>query len=161
MVLNVATNINAFMPVFSFLLVFAVVYGLLSKTEILGKNRMIHLLVSFVVAIIFLASTATVQYTKVATSWFAAFMITLLFIILLVGLVHGKVEEVLNKNFAWFIVVVLLVVFIFSAIHIFQGQIGTYFSKETSFFLSPTVIGIVILIGITVFISWLITRDKK
>ena len=161
MAFDVSSGVSTFLPVFAFLLVFAVVYGLLSKSKALGDNKFVHLLVSFSIAIIFLASSSAVQYAKTTTGWFAAFIISLLFIVLIVGLIHGKVEDVLGKGFAWFIIVVLILMFVFSGIYVFKDFINTYLSKPKALFLDPTIFGVVILVGLTVFASWLMTKDKK
>ena len=161
MVVDVSSNISLFLPVFAFLLVFVVVYGLLSKSKVIGDNRLVHILASFAVAIIFLASTSALQYAKVATGWFAAFMISLLFIVLIVGLIHGKVEDVLHTGFAWFVIVALILIFVFSGVYVFRDLINTYLSQPKGLVMNPTMIGVVILIGLTVFASWLITKSEK
>jgi hypothetical protein len=161
MVFDVSSGVSTFLPVFAFLLIFAVVYGLLSKSKALGDNKFVHLLTSFSVAVIFLASSSAVQYTKSTTGFFAAFIISLLFIVLIVGLIHGKVEEVLGKGFAWFVIITLILIFVFSAIFVFKDLINTLLAKPKSLFLDPTIFGIVILVGLTVFASWLMTKDKK
>lgn len=158
--IDVSAGVTLFLPVFAFLLVFAVTYGLLSKTKIIGEKKFVHILVSFSVAIIFLASTSAVQYAKVTTGWFAAFIISLLFITLIVGIMPGKMEEVLTKGFTWFIVVVLIIIFVFSGVYVFKDIINTYLSKPKSIILDPTIFGVVILVALTVFASWLMTRDK-
>ncbi|MEM4703128.1 MAG: hypothetical protein QXP53_01450 [Candidatus Pacearchaeota archaeon] len=161
MAFDVSAGVSLFLPVFAFLLVFAVVYGLLAKTKILGENKFVHILVSFAIAIIFLASTSTVQFTKVATGWFAAFIISLLFIVLIIGLIHGKIDDVFGKGFAWFIVIVLILIFIFSGVYVFRDVINTYLAKPKSFILDPTIFGVVILVALTIFASWLMTREGK
>ncbi|UCD21138.1 MAG: hypothetical protein JSW08_01165 [archaeon] len=156
--LNVSASVSTYLPVFGFLLVFAVMYGLLSKTQILGKNKFVHILTSFCIAIIFLASTTALEFARISAGWFAGFIISLLFIVLVISLVHGKIENVVGKGFGWFLIVVLIIIFIFSAVTVFSSAINTYFAEPKTFFLSPTMLGIVILIGITVFASWLMTK---
>lgn len=159
--IDVSTGVNLFMPVFAFLLVFAVTYGLLSKTKVIGEHKFVQLLVSFSVAIIFLASTSAIQYTKISTGWFAAFIISLLFIVLIVGLLRKNLEDVMTKGFAWFVVIVLILIFIFSGAYVFRDIINTYLSKPKSVIMDPTIFGVVILVGVTVFAAWLMTRKGE
>ncbi|MEM4153101.1 MAG: hypothetical protein QXK80_03235 [Candidatus Pacearchaeota archaeon] len=153
------SGIAAFVPIFGFLLVFAVVYALLGKTKVLGENKFVHIFVSFAVAIIFLVSANAIEYVKVATPWFAAFIVSLLFIALVVGLIKGNVEEFFKgKGFAWFVIIVLIVIFVFSAIYVFADVINKYFGQPKSLLLEPQILGVLVLIGITVFVSWLLTK---
>ena len=159
--MDISSGINLFLPVFAFILIFAVMYGLLSKTKVLGENKFVHILVSFAIAIIFLASTSAIQFAKVSSGWFAAFILSILFIVLIVGLIHKNIEEVLGKGFAWFLIIIIIVVFIFSAATVFKDFINTYLTKPKSALLDPTIFGVIILLALTVFASWLMTKDKK
>lgn len=153
------TGVSTFIPVFGFLLVFVVVYALLGKTKILGENKFVHILTSFAVSIIFLVSANAIEYVKIVTPWFAAFIVSLLFIVLIVGLIKGNVEEFFKtKGFAWFVIMVLIIIFIFSAIYVFADLINKYMAGPKAFLLQPTVLGIIILIAITVVASWLLTK---
>lgn len=149
------SGIGTFIPVFGFLLVFVVVYALLSKTKLLGENKFVHIFTSFVVAILFLASTNAIKYVASITPWFVAFVVSLIFIGLVVGLMGKEtLEKVFTPAFGWFIVVVLTIVFIASAAFIFKDLI---MGPVT---LPPATVGIIILIAITIFASWLITKGK-
>ncbi|MCS7134296.1 MAG: hypothetical protein NZ889_00330 [Candidatus Pacearchaeota archaeon] len=158
--IDVSAGVTMFMPVFAFLLVFAVTYGLLSKTKVLGENKFVHILVSFAVAIIFLASASAIHYAKVSAGWFAAFIISLLFIVLIVGLVRKNLEDIMTKGFAWFIVISLILIFIFSGAYVFRDVINTYLSRPRAIIFDPTIFGVVILVGVTIFAAWLMTREK-
>lgn len=151
------TGIGTFVPVFAFLLVFVVVYALLSKTKLLGENKFVHIFTSFVVAIIFLVSANAIEYVKIVTPWVAAFIVSLLFIGLVIGLMGKEpLEKVFTPSFAWFLVIVLIIIFIVSAIHIFAPAL----TGPKAVTLSPQIIGILILIGITVFAAWLLAKSK-
>lgn len=153
------SGISTFIPVFGFLLVFVVVYALLGKTKVLGENKFVHILTSFSIAIIFLVSANAVEYVRVATPWFATFIVSLLFIVLVVGLIKGNVEEFFKgKGFAWLIIILLIIIFIFSAIYVFADLINKYLGAPKQFLLQPTIFGIIVLVGITVLTSWLLTK---
>lgn len=153
------SGIATFVPIFGFLLVFAVVYALLGKTKVLGENKFVHIFVSFAIAIVFLVSANAIEYVKVVTPWFAAFIISLLFIALVVGLIKGNVEEFFKgKGFAWFVVIVLIAIFVFSAIYVFADAINKYMGQPKSLLLQPQILGVLVLVGLTVFVSWLLTK---
>jgi hypothetical protein len=142
------------------LLVFVVVYALLSKTKVLGENKFVHIFVSFCIAILFLISSNAVEYVRVITPWFAAFIISMLFILILVGLVHGKIEEIIKPWVAWVVIIVLVIVFVGSAIYVFADAINQYFAGPKEFILRPQILGTVILLLLALFASWLLTRTK-
>ncbi|MCX8193796.1 MAG: hypothetical protein N3G19_00300 [Candidatus Pacearchaeota archaeon] len=153
------SGISAFVPIFGFLLVFAVVYALLGKTKVLGENKFVHIFVSFAVAIVFLVSANAIEYVRVVTPWFAAFIVSLLFIALVVGLIKGNVEEFFKgKGFAWFVIIVLIAIFVFSAIYVFADVINKYLGQPKTILLQPQIVGVLVLIGLTIFISWLLTK---
>lgn len=144
-----------FVPVFGFLLVFVVAYALLSKTKLLGENKFVHIFTSFVIAILFLVSTTAVKYVATITPWFVGFLVSLVFIGLIVGLMGKEtVEKVFSPSFAWFIIVVLIIVFIICAAYVFKDiLIGS-----SGISLSPQIVGVIVLIGLTIFASWLISK---
>ncbi|UZE93807.1 MAG: hypothetical protein IB618_03505 [Candidatus Pacearchaeota archaeon] len=152
------SGMSTFIPVFGFLLVFVVVYALLGKTKVLGDNRFVHILTSFAIAIIFLVSANAVEYVRVVTPWFAAFVVSLLFIVLVVSLIKGDIDKFFKPGFGWLIVIILIAVFVFSAVYVFADIINKYMAGPKAFLLQPTVIGIIVLIGITILASWLLTR---
>jgi hypothetical protein len=147
------SGVAGFMPIWGFLLVFVVIYALLGKTKVLGENKFVHLLVSFGIAIIFLVSAQATEYVQTVTPWVVVFIISLVFIVLLVGvLLAGKsFEEFFKPGFGWFVAIVLIALFVFSAIKIFGPSM-----PQLS--LQPQLWGIGILIGIVVFASWLLTK---
>lgn len=153
------SGIATFVPVFGFLLVFVVTYALLGKTKLLGENRFVHILTSFAIAIIFLVSANAIEYVRVVTPWFAAFIISLLFIALVVGLT-GNLEKMLKPGFTWFIVIVLMLIFVISAIYVFADVINKYMGEPKTFLLQPQILGVVVLVGLTVFAAWLLTRKS-
>ncbi len=153
------TGIGTFVPVFGFLLVFVVTYALLGKTKLLGENKFVHILTSFAIAIIFLVSANAIEYVKVVTPWFAALVVSLLFIGLIVGLMGKEtMEKVFKPGFAWFIVIVLIVIFLVSAVYVFADVINKYMGEPKAFLLQPQILGIVLLVGLTIFAAWLLTK---
>ncbi len=155
------SGLASIIPVFGFLLVFVVVYALLSKTKVLGENKFVHIFTSFCIAIFFLVSANAVEYVRIVTPWFVAFIVSLLFILILVGLMQGKVEDFIKPGVAWIIVLILLAIFVGSAVYVFADAINQYLSGPKEFILRPQIFGVIILIAVTLFASWLITRKSK
>lgn len=155
------SGLSTLIPIFGFLFIFTVIYALLAKTKILGENKFIHIFVSFCVAIIFVVSANAIEYVRVITPWFATFLVSLLFILIIVGLIRGKIEDFFKPWFVWVILVILIAIFVGSAVYVFADVINTYFSTQKQFFLQPQIFGAVILIILAIITSWIITRSKS
>ena len=65
------SGIYFFMPVFSFLFVFLIVYAILARTKILGDSGFVNLLVSFIISIIFMSFSSVWNLSKESTTYFA------------------------------------------------------------------------------------------
>lgn len=153
------SGLGTFMPIFAFILVFTVVYALLTKTKVLGEQKFVHIFVSFCIAIVFIISANAIEYVKITTPFFAAFVVSLLFIMLVVGLFKGNLEDFFKgRGFAIFIIIILILIFVFSALFIFAPLINQYMSGPKKFLLQPQILGVLILVGVTAFTAWLLSK---
>jgi hypothetical protein len=115
------SGINFFMPVFSFIFVSVIIYAILTKTEILGEgNTFINLVVSFIMAIVFMSVTSAEFYVKTIIPWFVVLFIMVFLVLLVAGLSTGDLEKIKSTRFAWIIVIILIAIFIISAIRVFN-----------------------------------------
>ncbi len=112
------TGLYFFMPVFSFLFVFVVVYAVLAKTKILGDEK-VNLLVSFVMAIIFMNFSSMQLYVETVLPWFVVLLVCVFLILLIAGF-STKLENITKPGFGWFIVGVLVIIFLIAAIRVFN-----------------------------------------
>jgi len=67
-----------FMPVFSFLFVFMIVWAVLAKTKLLGEAGFINFFVSFIMAIIFMSFSSLDLYVRTIIPWFVVLFIMVL-----------------------------------------------------------------------------------
>ncbi|OYT38187.1 hypothetical protein B6U82_00430 [Candidatus Pacearchaeota archaeon ex4484_31] len=148
--------IGNLMPIWSFILVFAVIYALLSKTKALGENKFIHLVVSLAISLLFLVSTKASKYLQLTMPWVVVFIICLVFIVLFVGVIlSGKTFEGFFKpGFGWFLVALLIFFFLYSAVRLF-GPITKYIPEAI---LQPQVYSIVIFCIITAIVAWVLVK---
>ena len=109
-----------FMPMIVFLLVFIVIYALLAKTKILGGKAFIHLFTSFLVAVVFIASPALTDLTKLALPWVMILVVILISILLVIGLVKGNLDSIIkNPAITVAVIIAIIVIFLVSAINVF------------------------------------------
>ena len=161
-----------FMPMIVFLLVFIVMYALLSKTKVLGGNAFIHLFTSFLVAVIFIASPALTDLTSLAIPWVLVLIVMLVCILLVVAFVKGNLDSITkNPAVTVAIIVAIIVIFLISAINVFGPIVKPYLPTATSeagaspellqikhILFSPSVVGMIVLLIVAAIASWIITK---
>ena len=161
------SGIYFFMPVFSFLFVFVIVYALLAQTKILGANKFVHLLISFIMAIIFMSFSANRLYVETIIPWFVVLLVVVFLVLLIAGLSTKKLDGIMTTNFAWAVIIILIIIFLIAAIRVFNpvlhpellitggedgpGIIGQIFG-------SSSIAGSILLIIIAAVVAWVITK---
>lgn len=163
------TSIGYFLPLISFLLIFVIVFSVLRKTEVLGKELFIQIFVSFLLATVFVSAISIRQYVLTIIPWFAVLIISLFFLLALIGLV-GKSTEFMHKGIGIAVVLVFLAVFLISGIKVFNYALGPYLPgstvpggdpdilKFTDWLYSPKVSGAVLLLIVSALVSWVLVR---
>lgn len=114
------SGIYFFMPVFSFLFVFLIVYAVLVKTKILGDSHFVNLLVGFIIAIIFMSFSSLELYVKTIVPWFVVLLVCVFLVLVLAGLSTKDLDKIMTPGFGWVIIVILILVFLISAIKVFN-----------------------------------------
>ncbi len=119
MVLDIS-GIYFFMPVISFLFVTMVVYAILVKTKVLGESQWVNLLVSFIMAVIFLSFSSMELYLITLLPWFVVLIVLVFLMLVIFGFSSGDLKGIMTNKFAWVIVTVLVIIFLIAAIRVFN-----------------------------------------
>jgi hypothetical protein len=109
-----ASLLNGFSAIFAFILVFAMLYGLITFTKVFKLSNGLASLVAFCLAILTVMSPTVVKVIKVITPWYVLFMFILLLIIIGTYMVGGSLDKVAHTR-AYVITIVTISVFIFLA----------------------------------------------
>ncbi len=166
MVVDVSA-VTYFAPIMAFLVVFLMSFAVLYKTKIAGESKWVILFLSFILSTLFVSAAGVRRYVEVITPWFGALLLSLFFLLLLIGFVGGKVEGAHNA-LRWIFIVAALAVFIISGVVVFSDTLGAYLpgsisyegSPVTEWLYSPPVIGAVLLLIITAAVSWVLVKAK-
>ncbi len=145
-----------FIPTFIFLLVFVVMYALLAKLKLLGENKFIHLLISFVIAIIFLTFSSAREVVLRLTPWFAVLIIFVFFILVLIGFTQKSMEDMMKPWLAWVFIIALAIIFLVILANVFGISLINTWDEFLSY---PKFAGAVLLIIIAALAAWAITRE--
>ena len=160
------SGLNFFMPIFSFLLVFVIAYVLLARFKIIGESKFANVLISFIIAIIFMSFSSLKLYVETIIPWFVVLLV-IVFLVLLMGLFTSK-DWIPKSWFAWIVVVVLIIIFLISAISVFNpvfhpdlgitsGQ-GTSMLEQLGGYFGGGFLGSILLLIIAGIIAWVLTR---
>jgi len=114
------SGIYFFMPVFSFLFVFLIVYAILIKTKVLGDSQFVNLLVSFIMAVIFMSFSSLELYVQTVIPWFIVLFVVIFLVLVIYGLSTGKLDGIAKTWFGWIVVILLIVIFLIAAIRVFN-----------------------------------------
>jgi len=141
--------INYLMPVFVFLLVFAIVFAILKKFPIFGDNVSVNAVIAFVVALIFMITPRAREMVTTMTPWFIIIVILIFFILMTLVFIGLKEESLvaLGKHPAMYIIVLVIVAIIFfvSLAKVFSGALDmSYFE----FLAHPRILGVIVILAI-------------
>ena len=163
------SGIFLFMPIFSFLFVFLIVFAILNKTKILGEGWT-NMFVSMIMAIIFLSFSSLDLYVRTIIPWFIVLFVCTFLILLIAGLAGGKMDWIANAVFGWTIVGILVAIFLISAIYVFNpvfhpdliiasGQGGTSLVQQLRYAGEGRWVGTLLLIGIGGLVAWIVGKS--
>jgi hypothetical protein len=151
--------LNYFMPLFSFLFVFVLVYALLAKTKVLGDNNFVHIFISLILAIFFIVNVSLVDFVKFSSAWVAVFIVLLFLILVIIAFTHGKVDVVMKPFVAWILLAALIIFFIVSASVNF-GFFSLTWSRLTTW-ASTDWFGFILLVIVAAVVAWVVTKKAK
>jgi hypothetical protein len=166
------SGISYFAPILAFLVVFAVIFSLLAKTKVLGESKGVQLFISFVVATIFVSAAGVTDFVLTITPWFGALVVSLMFLLLIIGFV-GKDAAFMHKGIGIGFVVVMVIVFLVSGFVVFSESIAPYLPgsegegadpnvvNATQWLLSSRISGAIMLLVIGAIVSWVLVRSVK
>ncbi len=187
--ITVLHNLGFYTTVFPFLLILALMYGLLSKFQPFGENKTINILVSFIVAMFFIAvarsSLFLYNLMPLVTAFFVLIFLVML-IFMFMGVPADTIKEAIMKpqGYAPILILFILVVFIvlsqtfpeqalvsqpelaeqFNITEPTEGKEGlaVYLSQQaTAIIFSPIILGLIILLVTFAIASYFITRERK
>ncbi len=126
------TGISYFNPIFSFVLLFVIVFAILEKTRIIGESKPIQVIVSLVLSLIFISVIEVRGYVEAIVPWFAILVIALFFVIFLAAFGLKDMGSIMKPWLVWVFVILLAVVFIYTGYYQFNvpGNAGYISIKE-------------------------------
>ena len=154
--------ISYFAPILAFLIVFVILFALLNRTKLIGENAWVQLFISFLTATIFVSGAGVRDYVLTITPWFALLIVSLFFVLFIVGFV-GKPAEFMQKGIGVASVLVLIVIFLISGFIVFSDVLGSYLpgGPAGDLIYTSRVFGALLLLVICAVVSWVLVASAK
>lgn len=144
---------------FIFIFIFAVLYAIISKIELFGENKAVHVLIAFSTSMLVIFIPETKALINFMTPWFVIFIILLVFILLAVmtlGIKHSEITDWLKNvspSTTYAVVSIVILIFLFAIFKVF-GNVFTVAGPEqtglwaalTRVILQPKIVGIFFLL---------------
>jgi hypothetical protein len=131
------TLLGHFSVIFTFLLVFVIMYGILEFGKILGDNKGIHSIMALCVAFLLLVYKPALDIITIAIPWFVIMFIIILFILINFALFnqsHEGFAEMLKGRgrIGTWIVAVSIIIVIYAMSQVFGQNVGPYLGSEAN-----------------------------
>lgn len=160
-----------FNVIFSVLLIFAILFALLHKTNILGKNATINAIVAVAIALMCLLSETVIDLINFVAPWFVLvfiFVILLLLVYQMLGATEKDIFGALKseKSIQWAVFGVALLILVAGIAHVWGAEMLTYTQSSAedtvgeadayeqnilSALFSPKVLGLIVIFLIAIF----------
>lgn len=118
-----------FLPLFTFLLVFVIIYAILQKIEILGKSKAVHFIAALCVAFIVLFSGATTDMINFLIPWMVVIIVFMLMLFLSMMFLGVKAEEIFEKVGGVYTFLIIMIILFIIAMTTTLGPIFTPYSE--------------------------------
>lgn len=161
-----------FTPVIVFLAVWVIFYGVLQKTELLGKNQGLNTLIAFCIAFLFIITATASKLITILLPWLAILIVIAMAAILLfmfMGISGEKVAGAVSDQ-TWTIVIILIVLLVIALTQVFGPSVreltqenaeeGDSFMKTVGEILfHPSVLGMFLILVIASIAAKFITQS--
>ncbi len=112
------------LPVFLFILIYAILYAVLSKTKIFGDSVNINAIVAFALAALFAALPGAMEFVSVIAPWFIV-MVIVAFSVLLVfmfgGLKVDAIENIFKNTSVYWTIIILSIIIVIGGLTVVYG----------------------------------------
>lgn len=129
MVTPLSTELLEFvLPVFSFILIYAILFAILQKSKIFGDTTGINAWVAFAISVIFVLTPGAMQFVREIAPWFVV-LVFIGFSLLLIFMFFGTKEEKIAKlaedaTVQWIIFIIAIIIVVAGLIRVFGPIFG-------------------------------------
>ena len=156
-------------PIIAFFLVVFIVAAVLLKTQILGESKVVSALVALFIGSIFVAAAGTRDYVLTVVPWFGVLVISVFFLVFLLGFIGGE-HVGLKTTLGVVFVLVAVIIFLVSGFVVFSDTLYNYLpgpgfgggevkaTSALSWLYSARVVGGAILFVFSALATWILVK---
>src|SRR3989344_3428892 len=115
-----------FLPIFSFIFMFTLVFAILEKTKILGSDSTgLNSIIAFVVALLFVLTPSAVALVNFLIPWFIVLIFFILFVVVIfmfMGVSADTIKEVAQSSTFVTTIVIITIILLIIAISVVWGE---------------------------------------
>ena len=158
--ISILIDMGFFNTILPFLLVYAIVYGILVRTKIFGEEQTsINAVISFAIALFFIAAANVVDIMQAFLPWVGVIAIFLVGVMMLGVLIYGGEMESFSQKFKTPGILVTIVA-LFYALFYAAGWWTGFVQVVEYIFSSKDVIGLLLIVGMLL-ILYVISKPKN
>ena len=103
-------------PIFTFILIYALIFAILKKVKVLGENNSINMWVSFALAILFAITPGAMEFVTIIAPWFIV-LVVVAFAVMLVFMFMGANDKTLinimhDGTVKWTILIIGIIILV-------------------------------------------------
>jgi hypothetical protein len=167
--IDLLAELGFYTVVFPFILVLALVYGVLSKVQPFGDNFAINITISTIVAFVFISFIKVSQFLFIFVPLVIAMLIVLVLLMLIFSFMNVPAESItkaFTSTTGYATIIGLILIFVFVSISAIYPQLAggeavgtgeTTLGSAVTVLLSPTILGLVVLFIIFATVATMIT----
>jgi hypothetical protein len=159
-----------FTPIFVFVLVFSLVYALLSKTKMLSESAGVNGTIAVIIGLLLLIVPEAREVITIFTPWFTLFIILVIFIFLFFMALGVKEKSLLhvatqNNAFITFAIAIIVIIFLialskaFGPFLLVNGEPGFWNAVKRTVF-HPKALGALLLLLIASYTVGFLSQNK-
>lgn len=148
------SSIEFFIPLILFIVVFALIFGVLAKLKMF-ENKGLQVLIAFLLALVFSYAAGAQQYLQNVIPFFAVLLVCLFFILVLMGFI-GKDMAFLNKGTGILFFAILIIGLVIAAFTVFSASTSYYWGRLSE----PRWYGAIILLIVSAIVGFILLRAK-
>lgn len=145
-ILNNWVSIGVFDFVLPFLLIFTIVFGILEATNILGKNKGVHVIIGLVIGLLAIRTTLVQNFFTVVFPQLGVGLAVIVALVVMTGLFVNKKEA---RYWMWGIAAVAIVIWIITIVGSFK-DLGWLSGSAYFEDYAGMIIGAVLLLGVII-----------
>jgi len=169
-VIELFKSLGLYKTLFPFILIFALVFGLLEKTKAFGDNKTINAIIALIVGLFFVSFLQAITFISLLIPLVVG-LIVLLFLLLLIFMFMGVPSETIGKALtnpaAYGLIIIIIIIFVFVALGGAFPPVSTgagggndVFAKTAEILFSPLVLGTITLLSLFAVAYYFITRKE-